>query len=224
MPLKYDTHRNELIDFIPNHTKRLLDIGCSTGRYATEVSRQRPEIELWGVEPDDESFSVAEPAFHRCLSGMFPDVENELPAKFFDVITFNDVLEHMIEPAHALTAAANLLSEGGVVVASIPNVRHRSVVWPLVWHGSWQYEEVGILDKTHLRFFTKQSMRQMFTESGWRIQSIVGINPCWHMLDGSSRRRSRLVKYIAPRALGEILFLQYVVTASPCRGKKIAAQ
>ncbi len=120
---------------------------------------------------------MAETVFDKVVPGVFPDVEDQVArAEGYDAIVCNDVLEHMAEPHLALASALRLLSADGVLVASIPNVRHVSVLGPLLLFGQWEYKESGILDKTHLRFFTKRSMRRLFEESGWTVLRIEGIN------------------------------------------------
>ena len=118
-----------------------------------------------------------------------------------------DVLEHMVEPEQGLRGAAEVLSPCGVMVASIPDVRHlREVLWPLPRHGTWTYTERGILDSTQLRFFTRQSMCQFFVDNRWSVQSVTGIN---------MGRREKLMSALSARGLDDFLFLQYVVVATP---------
>src|SRR5262249_12512675 len=100
----------------------------------------------------------------------------ELNGKRFDCIVFNDVLEHMIDPYSALVYAKESLVPNGRVVASIPNVRYFDNVWSLLIDGSWEYCDAGILDRTHLRFFTKKSIESMFVDLGYDIEVLKGIN------------------------------------------------
>ena len=160
--------RREMLEFIPAVT-RLLDVGCSTGRFGATVRGSYPEMELWGIDPTPPDADVAQPYDTR-LVGMFPDA---LPAgEQFDCIVFNDVLEHMIDPWHTLRKTHDLLTPGALVVASIPNVRHVSVTGPLIRHGRWDYKEEGILDRTHLRFFTRSTALELFTSTGYSIERV----------------------------------------------------
>lgn len=99
----------------------------------------------------------------------------------FDLVIVADVLEHMTDPWRVVRQARELLSNEGFIVASIPNVRHISIIAGLFLKGRWDYADAGILDRTHLRFFTRTSIRDMFQDSGFTIEqwttSTVGTNP-----------------------------------------------
>jgi 2-polyprenyl-3-methyl-5-hydroxy-6-metoxy-1,4-benzoquinol methylase len=111
----------------------------------------------------------------RVIEGVFGP-ETFLPENTFDCILFNDVLEHMISPERALRYAKSLLAPG-VVVAVDPQRPIPSNDSDLVIHARWEYVDYGILDKTHLRFFTRSSIVNMFEREGFAIDSICGINP-----------------------------------------------
>lgn len=214
--LKYDIARSELVAFIPSGARRLLDVGCGVGKYGEEAGARRPELELWAIEPDPAHADVASRHFHTLVHGFFPQAATQVPRGHFDVVTFNDVLEHLVEPGEALEATKALLTHDGCVVASIPNVRHRSVVWPLLRHGTWDYEPTGLLDYTHLRFFTRSSMVRLFEERGWRVDSVEGVNLRWDWRDSSpERRKLRLLRRVMGSRLDAFFFVQYVVTARP---------
>ena len=108
-----------------------------------------------------------------------------------------------------------LLTQQGAIVASIPNVRHRSVVWPLLRNARWDYEATGLLDRTHLRFFTRETMAEMFMNLGWEVDSVVGINRKWHWADQAERRRLRFLRRAFGGRLDDFFHVQYVVTARP---------
>ena len=203
--LKYDFDRHELIPFLPETAHTLLDVGCGSGAFGRLLRSKRPDMELWAVEPDPASAKAAEGGFDHVIVGEFPN--EGLPSGAFDVVMFADVLEHMAEPEQGLRAAVEALAPGGVMVASIPNVRNwRAVLWPLLGHGRWTYTERGILDSTHLRFFSRRSMRQFFVDNGWSVQSVTGIN---------MQRRDKLLSAVSARMLDDFLFPQYVVAARP---------
>jgi 2-polyprenyl-3-methyl-5-hydroxy-6-metoxy-1,4-benzoquinol methylase len=203
--VKYDFDRAELLPFVPRSARALLDVGCGSGAFGRLVRSRRPGMELWAVEPDPASAQAAEDGFDHVVVGEFPD--DRLPDDRFDVVMCADVLEHMPEPEAALRAAAKAMRPGGIMVASIPNVRHwRAVVWPLLWHGTWTYTERGILDRTHLRFFTRRSMHDFFTDNGWSVQSVTGINMI---------RREKLLSAASFQLLDDFLLPQYVVVARP---------
>jgi len=205
--VKYDFDRAELLPFLPAASRTLLDVGCGSGAFGRLLRTHRPGMELWAVEPDLASARVAEDGFNHVIVGTFPN--DQLPRAKFDVVLCADVLEHMPEPAEALSAAADVMTPGGVMVASIPSVRHwRTSVWPLLRHGTWTYTERGVLDRTHLRFFTRRSIRDFFSDNGWSVDSITGIN----MIRGE-----RLVSRVSAGLANDFLFPQYAVVARPAR-------
>ena len=154
--------------------RRVLDVGCADGTFGEALKRAR-EVEVWGVEPTKSAAAAAKAKLDRVVEGMF-DPQMDLPVGSFDCILFNDVLEHMLAPELALRYARRLLAPGGVVVASIPNIRSFPTLWRLMFHGSWEYQDAGVLDKTHLRFFTKSSIVDMFEREGFALEKVSGIN------------------------------------------------
>lgn len=201
--LKYDFERAELLPFVPCTAQSLLDVGCGSGAFGRLLRGRRPHMKLWAIESDPSSAQAAEDGFDHVVIDDFPS--EQLSGHCFDVILCADALEHMAQPEKALQAAAESLAEGGVLVASIPNVRHwRAVLWPLLRHGAWTYTERGILDFTHLRFFTSRSMRDLFVANGWIVESLTGIN---------MSRRDRLVSRLSAGILDDLLYPQYAVVA-----------
>lgn len=170
----FSVPRSEMLPYIPATCRRLLEVGCGIGRFG-ETLKQTRNMEVWGVEPLASAAQVAATKLDHVTTGLF-DPQNGLPEASFDCIVFNDVLEHMVAPEKALQYAKKLLSPGGTVVASIPNIRHVAVLWQLGFHGRWEYTDWGLLDRTHLRFFTKSNIVDMFKNEGYVIERVSGIN------------------------------------------------
>jgi 2-polyprenyl-3-methyl-5-hydroxy-6-metoxy-1,4-benzoquinol methylase len=207
--------RPEMLSFVPTNCRRLLDVGCGTGTFGASLKQSR-QIEVWGVEPFASAAAIAADKLNRVIIGPF-EPETDLPAGAFDCIVFNDVLEHMVEPERALRYAKHLLSAGGTILASIPNVRYLPVLWQLAVCGRWDYEDCGVLDKTHLRFFTRSSMLRMFQDEGYTVKSIDGINPYQGIPNVRRRlwRAYRIVNAVAFGQLSDMKYLQFVVVAEP---------
>lgn len=207
--LRYSATREELLPFVPATARRILDVGCGTGGFGRSLRAHRPGLELWGIEPEPAAAAAAREVYDFVHEGFFPDERLELPPTYFDTVLMLDVLEHMMEPEAALAGARHLMTEDAVVVASIPNVRNFAVWWPLVRHGEWTYTESGLMDRTHIRWFTRSSMEKMFTSCGWVVMSVVGINPMvpagW-----KAKALARLGS-----AVDDLFFVQFVVTARP---------
>jgi 2-polyprenyl-3-methyl-5-hydroxy-6-metoxy-1,4-benzoquinol methylase len=209
----FECARSEMLEFVPPRSRKVLDVGCGTGSFGASV-RKRTGCEVWGVESNEGCIQKAKQHIDRVVHGYFGP-ELALPLGYFDCIVFNDVLEHMLDPASALCLARTLLSSGGCVVASVPNVRHFPTLWKLVVGGEWEYGEYGILDKTHLRFFTRRSIARLFQGAGFAIQRIEGINPFIVMQfgDKSLWRRYRCFSWLPIQRVGDMRYLQFAIVA-----------
>ncbi|MEM7548233.1 MAG: class I SAM-dependent methyltransferase [Bacteroidota bacterium] len=171
----YKLSRPEVQNFLPESFNSLLDVGCGYGNFGREVKEAKKCL-VWGIEPEEKAYNEANKQLDKAFLGTFEDAYDKIENNF-DVITFNDVLEHTIDPWSILAKTKTLLSENGIIVSSIPNILHFYAIKDILLQKDWQYAREGIMDKTHLRFFTKRSMVRMFEESGLEVIKIVGINP-----------------------------------------------
>lgn len=149
--------------------KDVLEVGTATGA-TTRVLRERG-CRVTGVEVDPDAAELARPHCERMVVGDIEamDLEEVFGSQRFDVIIFADVLEHLIHPERILRGVRDLLAPGGAVVASIPNVAHASVRLALL-AGRFEYTDRGLLDRTHLRFYTRTSMDELFRGTGYAIE------------------------------------------------------
>lgn len=166
--LNYYTHtRPEIQKLVRPHARRILDVGCAEGIVGYHL-KQRLGAEVWGVESVVCVAKKAASRLDRVISASIEDSIKQLPDRYFDTIICADVLEHLVNPWQVLTDLAAKLTADGEIVASIPNVRHWQVIRGLL-EGSWRYEDAGILDRTHLRFFTKNDAIRLFESTGYEI-------------------------------------------------------
>lgn len=166
LPLYFCSPRPEVAALIEPAGKRILEIGCGAGNMGASLL-ERGAAEVVGVELHHGAVAAA----RTRLSAVIRSDLNQLsplpyPDGYFDCITFSDVLEHVSDPAAVLAHLLRYLAAGGAVVASLPNVRHESVALSLLVDGAWDYGEAGILDRSHLRFFTLKSMLKLFGDAG----------------------------------------------------------
>lgn len=167
------SERPEMLALIPARRSTVLEVGCGEGRFAASI----PGVtETWGVEPDAGAAAIAGRRLSHVLQSTFDAAKEKLPQAYFDVIVCNDVIEHLVDHDQFLEDAKVLLATGGVLVASIPNVRHYLNLFELLVARDWEYREAGILDRTHLRFFTARSLRRTLRQHGYRIDLFRGIN------------------------------------------------
>lgn len=131
----------------------------------------------------------------------------QIPDHAFDCVIFFDILEHLVDPYSLLVAVKPKLTQNGVLVASIPNIRYYDTFIDYVVHGNWQYQEKGVLDKSHLRFFTRKSIIRLFGQLGFRILLLEGIH-------GTKSRTYRRLNRILFNAISDVRYMHFAVVAS----------
>jgi 2-polyprenyl-3-methyl-5-hydroxy-6-metoxy-1,4-benzoquinol methylase len=207
--MSYFTHeRPELIPLIPKNTKALLDVGCGAGTFGKNVKNSLG-CDVWGIEPVEEPALEAEKVLDKVVLGLFDEALPQIN-RTFDVVCFNDVLEHMPNPWDALKKTKNLLNENGVVIASLPNILHYQEFLDILFKKDWKYEEAGIMDKTHLRFFTKRSIVRMFEECGYSVLEIKGLDP-------TPSKKMSLISLFTFGYFSEMRYPQFAVKAQPAK-------
>lgn len=152
------------------HLLNILEVGCSSAYFGSALKTKGHTV--WGIEPNKNAALIAIENLDFVFTGSIEDFIIAYPDKKFDVITFGDVLEHIAEPNSVLDKCHGLLADGGAIVASVPNAAHISVRAMLL-EGKWQYSELGILDKTHLRFFTRNTIQDLFVDTGYAVIDIM---------------------------------------------------
>lgn len=171
----YDNVRHEMLQYLPQNAKKIMDVGCGNGAFAAIV-KEKNNAEVWGIELMEEEAKVAANVLDKVFIGPCENFIEELPERYFDVIYFNDVLEHLADPYAVLEILKTKLATGGVIISSIPNVRFYRTFAKVVFNKDWKYDEFGIMDKTHLRFFTGKSIRRMYEDLGYEIVTHEPIN------------------------------------------------
>ena len=207
--LEYFTYpRKEMLKFIPSSCKTLLDIGCGAGLFGEQV-KKNIDAEVWGIDPNQSVREIAVRNLDHFINDFFTDKIN-LPKKYFDVIVFNDSLEHFSDPFPPLEFCHSLLNKEGVIICSIPNIRYIENLKHLLIEMDWKYENSGIRDKTHLRFFTKKSIIRMFNDFNYKIISLDGINKRYWWWDC---KRFMLIRFFIGKWILDMNYLQFVVVA-----------
>lgn len=172
----FEQAREEMLPYIPGDAKTLLDVGCARGNFSARV-KARGGIECWGIELEPEAAQAAGAKLDKVICGDVNLCLDQVPDGYFDCIVCNDIIEHLVDPWALLRRLRTKLTRDGVVVVCIPNIRYCRVLFDLVARGNWDYRDYGILDKTHLRFFTFKSLRKMFGPLGYRLVKIEGLEP-----------------------------------------------
>ncbi len=172
MPGYADIPNPDLLDRIPLSARVILDVGCGMGSLGAEYKRRNPTCRVYGIESDPDSARIAARRLDQVFTG---DVEADplpFPDQQFDCIIYGDVLEHLTDPWAVLTAQARALSPDGTVLVCMPNVEHWSLAERLL-RGTFDYESQGLLDRTHLRWFTVAMTRDALSKAGLIPQSVT---------------------------------------------------
>jgi 2-polyprenyl-3-methyl-5-hydroxy-6-metoxy-1,4-benzoquinol methylase len=203
--------REDLAVKVPEGARAVLDVGCSRGATAAAL-RRRGVTRIVGIEPDPEDAAGAARVYDQVLAATLEDVP---PGEFgadFDAVLFGDVLEHLVDPSDALARVRPWLTERGVVVASVPNVGHWSVIADLL-AGRFDYIPYSLLSGTHLRHFTRATVRDLFEACGFAVTSVDTVR-----LDPSPMGKAKLGELASwPEASPDLDAAEFVVVARPDR-------
>lgn len=202
----YVGQRPDILKLIPLNAKRVLDIGCSTGNLGESI-KDRTSAFVVGVEISPEMARVATKKIDKVIVG---DIEKiKLKVGKFDVIVMADLLEHLQDPWNALNRVTNFLADNGIIVTSIPNIRHIHTIINLVLKGNWPYRDRGVHDRTHLRFFTKSGMEEIFSRAKLEI---IKIEANYRFID-PPHIINQYAKFFAWPVLKDFLVYQYLIVA-----------
>ena len=166
----YSLLRPEIVELVPKSARVVLDVGCGTGNLGVYL-KETQSATVHGVELVPEVASVARSKLDKVWTQAIEQVIPDLTDGTYDCIVLADVLEHLVDPWSVLRALKAKLTNNGIFVASIPNVQNWEIVSALM-QGRFDYCSHGILDRTHLRFFTRKSVQELFWDCGLRIRSL----------------------------------------------------
>lgn len=199
-------YRNERLDVIrvlPQKPRRVLELGCGAGVFGKRL-KDDFGCTVEGIELFKEAAEEAATRLDKVHLAELESFDFSSLNKKFDLIVANDVLEHLKDPWSVLSKVRSCLTKDGYVVVSIPNVRYYKVVQSLLFKGEWKYMDSGVLDSTHIRFFTKKSIIEMFDNAGY---ALVKIKP---NIPGP---RGHRVKRLTNKLFEEFCAIQYLVVA-----------
>ncbi|HEX8089198.1 MAG TPA: class I SAM-dependent methyltransferase [Blastocatellia bacterium] len=162
----------ELIRLISGSGIRVLDVGCGAGATGNKLLQDGKAKWVTGIELVPEQGQIARSVLNEVCIGDIEEMPLRWSAGYFDCFVFGDFLEHARDPWGLLRRLRPLLADDGIVVASIPNVKHWPVIVNLILHDDWKYDESGVLDITHLRFFTRRSSIRLFSEAGYSVETV----------------------------------------------------
>jgi ubiquinone/menaquinone biosynthesis C-methylase UbiE len=169
-----DIFNQTIFDLLPSDLHKVLEVGTGSGALACAYKEINKSVEYVGVEIDDAykelSLRYCDRIYLENFESPSTDLVNEINDA--DVLIFSDVLEHMYDPWKVIEFLYANVKLGSRVIASIPNIQHWSIQARLL-NGEFEYTETGLLDRTHIRFFTRKTMIQLFENNGFVINSIT---------------------------------------------------
>jgi 2-polyprenyl-3-methyl-5-hydroxy-6-metoxy-1,4-benzoquinol methylase len=172
---EHDYHghaRREILPYLPKKFAKVVDVGGSAGGTLSAIRQMEPRAMTVCLDADEPSLSIARAQGHeafRCdLNGEIPNVFDDA-----DVVLFLDILEHLVDPWSVLSAIVGKLRPGTSVIVSLPNVRYWNVSLNLVLRGRWTLQDAGVLDRTHLRFFTRSTGAALIRSGGLVLKKTI---------------------------------------------------
>ncbi len=213
----YQKIRPELLERVPPDARRVLDLGCGAGALGKAL-KDRYGCYVAGVEAVPEAAEAARQVLDRVVAG---NLEEEFPFKDeeFDCVICGDVLEHLTDPWSICRQICRVLSDNGTFLASIPNAANIRIISELL-RGDFRYRDEGLMDITHLRFFTLRSIREMLHFAGFVIEDMVSSKEI-SRYDASTQRPSEIqiedfkidVSQIPADLFDQYFVVQYILTA-----------
>lgn len=206
-PEYYHSNREDMLKYVPPGIKTSLEFGCGYGGFSALV-KDKFGAETWAVEINEEAAHKAEKILDKVINNDAAKSLDDIPENYFDCIILFDILEHLLHPSALLHDLKNKLSDKGVIIASIPNIRYYRTFIDLVIHGNWDYKDHGILDSTHLRFFTYKSILKMLKTLDFKILTLEGIHP-------TSSRTFEILNLLLLNSIKDIRYKHFAMVVQP---------
>ncbi len=166
-----DNPRTELIDLINVAPEQIFEIGCGSGATGMAIKQKFPDVRYIGMDSNKEAAEIAQTRLDKVIVSDIEKIPLDtfgLEKECFDLIICADILEHLYDPWKILHGLRDYLTPDGKILASIPNVQYINHIINFL-HGNWKYDDNGLLDVTHIRFFTLNEIAKMFTGTGYNI-------------------------------------------------------
>ena len=199
----YQNVRPEVIALLPNKPTKVLELGCGEGFFGNELKR-RYQCHVTGIELFEEAARSACERLDEVYNESLDGFDFSRLGKY-DLIIANDVLEHLNDPWVVVKQLQEHLTNEGYFVASIPNIQYHQAITALL-KGRWDYKDFGILDRTHLRFFTRQTASELFVNNGYILEKNIPIN-----IDHVSK--TNVLKRILMHLFKDMYALQFLIIA-----------
>ena len=150
---------------------KILDVGCGTGILGAFFKKDQQCI-VHGIEINVDAYHLARKNLDDVILGNVEEIDLSYERDYFDVIIMGDVLEHLINPLKTIQKLLSILKSEGRIYITVPNIRYWRTIIDLVFKDKWEYNTWGILDYTHLRFFTKTSIVKLFSDNNIFVEEV----------------------------------------------------
>lgn len=206
----YSGARTEIIPHLPPAPKRILELGCAAGGTLAHIKQIHPDLWAAAVELHKESADIARAHANILWQGTIEATpwDREIPPHSLDMVLCLDILEHLIDPWAAVKRLSPLLAPGGKLVISLPNIRNWKFIAKLLFKGDFRYKDAGLLDRTHLRFFTRETAIELAVCGGLTLEKAVWAHT-WKFPDSRY-----ILSRITGRRMDEIIAKQWIIVAS----------
>lgn len=171
--------RTEVLPYLPTNVERVLELGAASGATYAVIKQSHPNAWGYGIELDATAAKRAAEVFNIVQTGFIEDIkfESEISENTLDLVLCLDVLEHLVDPWTVVQRIVPLMRKGGRLIISVPNVRNFKFLMRLLFKGDFHYTDAGILDRTHLRFFTFETAQELGTRAGLKPLYLGGTKP-----------------------------------------------
>jgi len=173
----FEGARKDYVNELPDNPDAvILEVGCSngnTGAFAIAKNKCKRYI---GVEIHDEAAEKAKQKLSQVIIGNIEEMDLPLEENSIDALILSEVLEHLVDPWRVLIKLKRYLKPGAIVFASSPNVSHYRIIRMII-KGEWNLTDHGVMDRTHLRWFTPKSFADMFEDTGYKIVKVEALPP-----------------------------------------------
>ena len=206
----YSNIRLDLLSLLPKDSSNLkvLEVGAGTGATLSYLKEQKIAAEVVGVDIPESKVNSIPSTIDKFIYGDAESLDLSEYDNYFDCIIFADVLEHLVHPKELLIKLKTLLKDEGCILISIPNIRHKKALYKIFIKGNFSYEESGLFDYTHLRFFCKKNIKQLVSDGGYEIEQMVSSLKTYNKPSSS-----KILNTITFRIFEEFLSVQYLVKA-----------
>jgi SAM-dependent methyltransferase len=197
----YDGLRKDILPLLPRNVEKVLDVGCGKGATLAYLKENNYCNIALGVELFPDAAAVAITKVDSLYEVNIETADLPIDEGSVDVILCLDLLEHLVNPEAVIGKLHKYLKPGGILIASLPNIRHASVIFPLLFLGQWEYSDQGILDKTHLRFFVRETAISLLESSGLVVDQVIA----------REGRKGQLVSSLTFRLFQSFYTSQYLI-------------